>query len=267
MRRSKEQVRKEGHNNVQPKGFTLIELLVVIGIISILAAILFPVFARAREKARQASCASNMKQIGLAVQMYLQDYDSKYPFSLNPGGLTDSCKTASRCYWYDLFVPYVKNKQVWVCPTAGKQASHLSTYSVNAYGTSWTCAQVESSHHYHCGGFGFSLNRPLSPTGSVVNIASVESPSTKVYATDPGSNGSQGVSQFGRFFPAYSVPFYPVLHGGQVGPFLTGSGPDSYEGGGNYLFADGHVKWLPAKMFVGSGGLQNRRHYFSLLYE
>src|SRR5690606_11463989 len=67
------------HKTATPRGFTLIELLVVIAIISILAAILFPVFARARESARRASCLSNLKQIGLASMMYVQDYDEKYP--------------------------------------------------------------------------------------------------------------------------------------------------------------------------------------------
>ena len=93
-------------------GFTLIELLVVIAIIAILAAILFPVFARAREKARQASCQSNLKQAILAGLMYAQDYDERLcPHSLNPAS------TEGYPMWYDLLQPYVKNQQLQQCPS------------------------------------------------------------------------------------------------------------------------------------------------------
>lgn len=89
------------------RGFTLIELLVVIAIIAILAAILFPVFARAREKARQSACLSNLKQIALAVQMYADDHDEVLPFYMGPWGQT----------WYDDIAPYMKNTAITVCPS------------------------------------------------------------------------------------------------------------------------------------------------------
>jgi len=96
------------------KGFTLIELLVVIAIIAILAAILFPVFAKAREKARQTSCLSNCKQLGLAILQYAQDYDERLPamFRYMPAG------TGNPLWWaQDVVQPYVKNDQVFVCPS------------------------------------------------------------------------------------------------------------------------------------------------------
>lgn len=102
------------------KGFTLIELLVVIAIIAILAAILFPVFARAREKARQTSCLSNVKQIMLGVLMYVQDYDESLPIGTSywyaPGGGGASSHVDS-AMWPRLINPYVKNEQIFVCPS------------------------------------------------------------------------------------------------------------------------------------------------------
>ena len=104
-------------------GFTLIELLVVIAIIAILAAILFPVFARARDKARQASCMSNLKQIGLALMQYAQDYDESHPgvwfgpVSKQPWSQPSDATTFYK--WMDAVYPYVKNEQVFHCPSDG----------------------------------------------------------------------------------------------------------------------------------------------------
>lgn len=97
-------------------GFTLIELLVVIAIIAILAAILFPVFAQAREKARQASCISNTKQYATATSMYVQDYDEILPMGSYPlGGGMPPAGCVATYYW--AVVPYVKNDQINVCPS------------------------------------------------------------------------------------------------------------------------------------------------------
>ena len=94
------------------RGFTLIELLVVIAIIAILAAILFPVFARARENARKSNCQSNLKQIGTALMMYVQDYDEYTPASWL--GTNDQNGTI----WPDLLVPYTKNMEMFNCPSS-----------------------------------------------------------------------------------------------------------------------------------------------------
>ena len=100
------------------KGFTLIELLVVIAIIAILAAILFPVFARAREKARQASCTSNVKQLILGILMYTQDYDEMLPQSINNAYLVPGYTNQNRCWWGSAITgPYVKNTQIYRCPS------------------------------------------------------------------------------------------------------------------------------------------------------
>ncbi len=96
------------------RGFTLIELLVVIAIIAILAAILFPVFAKARAKARQAACLSNMNQIAKAFMMYAQDYDEAFPY---PG-----CSYGGNLSWALRLMPYVKNAQVYKCPEVNARA-------------------------------------------------------------------------------------------------------------------------------------------------
>src|SRR5688500_17276072 len=97
----------------QRRGFTLIELLVVIAIIAILAAILFPVFARARENARRASCQSNLKQVGLGIMQYTQDYDEKFPQSPWNNIASDT----RRSHWGQVIQPYVKSTQLFVCPS------------------------------------------------------------------------------------------------------------------------------------------------------
>jgi prepilin-type N-terminal cleavage/methylation domain-containing protein/prepilin-type processing-associated H-X9-DG protein len=106
-------------------GFTLIELLVVIAIIAILAAILFPVFARAREKARQASCQSNLKQIALAALMYGQDYDETYVRQRIEVG-TPTNGQATSYTWGDMVMPYMKNMNLLDCPSSGRKISIVS---------------------------------------------------------------------------------------------------------------------------------------------
>ena len=101
------------------RGFTLIELLVVIAVIALLAAILFPVFARAREKARQSSCANNIKSLGTAILMYAQDFDETLP-------LAAYFTATDAATWHDITDPYVKNKQIWHCSSSAVKKADAS---------------------------------------------------------------------------------------------------------------------------------------------
>lgn len=109
-------------------GFTLIELLVVIAIIAILAAILFPVFAKAREKARQTSCASNEKQLGNALLMYIQDYDEMVPLVYN-----DNAGPENRVVWVEIVQPYTKNLDVFRCPSGATAANNWPKFTIAGY--------------------------------------------------------------------------------------------------------------------------------------
>ncbi len=121
--------RGRSNNRETSQAFTLIELLVVIAIIAILAAILFPVFARARENARRASCQSNQKQMALGIMQYTQDYDERMPYHWLPGS------TRVEDQWIMTLQPYMKSTQVFFCPSAsGKNSGAAITTSNIAYG-------------------------------------------------------------------------------------------------------------------------------------
>ena len=133
------------------RGFTLIELLVVIAIIAILAAILFPVFAKAREKARQTSCLSNVKQLGLAMMQYVQDYDECFPGRYVTNVYPDY--VAPYLPWYTVIAPYLKNGQILICPSYKSQTP--IGYGYNTWG-------VGSTVGFGCGaGYG-ALKAPAS---------------------------------------------------------------------------------------------------------
>ncbi len=195
------------------KGFTLIELLVVIAIIAILAAILFPVFARAREKARQASCLSNQKQWGLAWHMYVQDYDEAIPASC------PKVNTESGYYWdwdriwYKVLEPYVKNREIRYCPSDNYRSGYGINYGYNSYylrNKDWG-----DETHGAC-----TLSEIVSPSHTIVT----------------------GESKGGLF----------QLYNPTVTEYAWGMSFDRHNGGVNYSFCDGHAKWIAEAEILGN---------------
>lgn len=198
------------------KGFTLIELLVVIAIIAILAAILFPVFARARENARRSSCQSNLKQIGLAIFQYSQDYDEKFPTLYT---CFDAACSPNYDYWGTLVQPYLKSNQILVCP------SDTVTFELRIApsGIKVPMSYVGNAVPDPPSG---SQRPPFSEPGTA--LAAIEDVSGTYLATDGAIGGA---------LVLYTRT--DVGHDG-VQPLLV---PTRHLEGKNFLYCDGHVKW------------------------
>jgi prepilin-type N-terminal cleavage/methylation domain-containing protein/prepilin-type processing-associated H-X9-DG protein len=234
------------------RGFTLIELLVVIAIIAILAAILFPVFAQAREKARQSSCASNLKQLAIGTLGYIQDYDGVYPIA-SPAGTGTSVRPVgdpdrggfgpiTRSTWFIAVHPYIKNYQVLRCPSAAVDTD---------LGFGDTTANPWAS--------GISVT--YMPNG-YLNMWSESDSSTPAQVITYTGVGKQGYIASYLPFPALSNSALAAANsdGGAVATFkYFGTGCTDYGGafaqaislswfvhgeGDNYSYMDGHVKWL-----------------------
>ena len=128
-------------------GFTLIELLVVIAIIALLAAILFPVFARARENARKSSCSNNLKQIGVGIAQYVQDYDETYPLSRSGQNVDVNGGFVADAPWHTAVMPYVKSTQLFKCPSASTTTTLQRAGTFNIL-TSYVCNGGNSNNEW-----------------------------------------------------------------------------------------------------------------------
>jgi prepilin-type N-terminal cleavage/methylation domain-containing protein/prepilin-type processing-associated H-X9-DG protein len=202
-------------------GFTLIELLVVIAIIAILAAILFPVFAKAREKARQSSCSSNEKQLSNGVIMYAQDYDEKPPLVYD-----DTLGADNRQIWVEKVEPYVKNRQIYFCPSGRTAANNWPKYNIGAY-------------------YGLIMGHVL-PEGQTAgkSIAEFTRPADIIMLMEG----------------AWYTHYCPVCRTNACGTAQTCIEPTNaylatrlHSDGANYAYWDGHVKWQQSRKMESDG--------------
>ncbi|HLK61483.1 MAG TPA: DUF1559 domain-containing protein [Chthonomonadaceae bacterium] len=234
--------------------FTLIELLVVIAIIAILAAILFPVFAQAREKARQASCLSNMKQIGLASNMYLQDYDEAFPlidwnFYPQIHTLPDGRQFNGYVWWPLVFYPYIKNEGVYVCPSDPNSKLNWFDDGSNPLWDDWGKPIPMS----------YIANAETYDGNGLLTLAGVSFPSDTYWIADGDGNipfgfyGSPepdpGVYQLGWFNRMRLSNDCPAIqyNNGESMLAPTGTPVDPclrHLGGNEMVFMDGHARWI-----------------------
>jgi prepilin-type N-terminal cleavage/methylation domain len=225
------------YRHSQKSAFTLIELLVVIAIIAILAAILFPVFAQARAKARQAACLSNMKQIGIGLMMYTQDYDEALAgnqttapngtagdagyANVSDIGFMDTDPTRVERNWARDVQPYIKNTGVYICPNA----------ELRSLGPGGPTSAYRESDHPQAANISYLMNG--IPAGR--KLAAIPAPAEIIYLHDyyfisrvcqvrPHPDGLlNNVMQYRQF----NHDYYDLMH----------------QNGGNLLYCDGHAKW------------------------
>jgi prepilin-type N-terminal cleavage/methylation domain-containing protein/prepilin-type processing-associated H-X9-DG protein len=197
------------------RGFTLIELLVVIAIIAILAAMLFPVFSRARAKARQTACLSNVRQLSLGTEMYIQDYDELTIVSAHRPPSGTGQPPGSAPIWPAYLKPYVRNEQVFVCPDARGQGWYVETWAER-------------------GRLPYGLNRDTEDRTTNVPraLSEFEEPSRTIWLAD-SSPGNTGPPEQMRGFQ---------ITGDRQPDTRAGIG-ERHNEGTNVGFMDGHGKW------------------------
>jgi len=237
--------------SVRRHAFTLIELLVVIAIIAILAAILFPVFAQARDKARQAACLSNAKQIGLAVQMYTQDYDETFFWQaawdekVDVGAGFWGPRYVTYIRWPIAHLPYVKNKDVFTCPSDRVRP-----------GRSFVAAPGDPGGGGVPWGIGYGVNLMLMTYSTPTSLGAIQKPADKIAlgeALTPFACCENWNNEYFR-----GANYVDGVNGWDFGTFRNtvgagktkGVGDDKmsavtrHQNGNIAVFLDGHVKWL-----------------------
>jgi prepilin-type N-terminal cleavage/methylation domain-containing protein len=204
------------------RGFTLIELLVVIAIIAILAAILFPVFAHAREKARAATCLSNCKQIGLSMAMYLQDYDSTFPIQKRDA-MKSMAVGGKEPTFYDELLPYCKNGGIWICPSG----------------------KADTGQRLAPPAMGYHMNGNLI-TAMGLPEAAVAAPASCLLMREFGGGLHQPIAYLRPYRGGCDDTFYAISPTSSIRRIAPGPHLDSY----NFLCADTHAKWIRPELAI-----------------
>ena len=213
-------IRKKDTQN--RKAFTLIELLVVIAIISILASILFPVFARARESARRTSCLSNMKQLALSTLMYVQDYDSAMPIDQAYAGVSV----------FQTLMPYIGNSQVRFCPSApGYTNTSLTSPYAEQYGFAMYSDSTAAGYAVVAAQVGQSSG---AGTPKPVLLDSIPNPSRTCMLGETVYLSATNTNYLNK---GQGFPYFYIKSGNDL---IS----DRHLGGSNYAYLDGHVKWV-----------------------
>ncbi len=234
-------------DKIERRAFTLIELLVVIAIIAILAAILFPVFSRARENARRTNCASNLRQIGLAWQQYIQDYDETLPrYDVGPTVPANSAGLLR------MMQPYLKNTQMYLCPsesaeTAVGGGTPYADYNYNLFlgYRNMSLAAAQPFAALHAAAF-------TKPSLTIVFTEYWRNTGYIWFTGVMTATGSAGVNCASTACTAgiANVPAAPTRRHGH---------------GQNMAFADGHVKWYQTYVLPSTPALGRSRNVYNVV--